>query len=88
MRQLNIIDVTLHKVGIDTNCYKYWQLPKAEKVAQQLEYNKLVNKYRRECIVKFPGVVHDFTGEFDMYLNQGMTPYEAWHEVMVEFAWK
>ena len=48
----------------------------------------LLCKYRKQCIVKYPGVTHDFTGEYDMYINKGMSPYEAWHEVMVEFAWK
>ena len=88
MRQLTKIDVILHKVGINTNCYKYWQLPRAEKVARQLEYNKAVCKYRKQCIVKYPGVTHDFTGEYDMYINEGMSPYKAWHTVMTEFAWK
>ena len=40
------------------------------------------------CIEIYEGITHDFRGEFDMYLNQGMSPYEAWHEVMIEFAWK
>ena len=39
-------------------------------------------------IVKYPGVTHGFTGEYDMYINEGMSPYEAWHEVMVRFAGK
>lgn len=88
MRQLTKVDVILHKVGINTRCFIYWNTLRAEEVAKQLEYNKLVAEYRRKCIVKYDGVVYDFTGEFNMYLNQGMSPYEAWHEVMVEFAWK
>ena len=86
MRQLTKFDVILHKVGINTDCYKYWQLPRAEKVARQLEYNKSVEEYRRKCIVKCPGITNDFTGEYNMYLNQGMTPKDAWLQVMIEFA--
>ena len=86
MRQLTKFDVILHKVGINTDCYKYWQLPRAEKVARQLEYNKSVEEYRRKCIVKYPGITYDFTGEYNMYLNQGMTPKDAWLQVMIEFA--
>ena len=55
MRHLAKIDVILHKVGINTDCYKYWQLPRAEEVARQLEYNKSVCKYRKQCIVEYPG---------------------------------
>ena len=88
MRQVTKFDVLLHKVRINTDCYKYWQLPRAEKVARQLEYNKSVCKYRKQCIVKYPGITHDFTGEYDVYINKGMSPYEAWHTVMTEFAWK
>lgn len=88
MRQLTKVDVILHKVGINTRCFIYWNTPRAEEVAKQLEYNRLVAEYRRKCIVKYPEGTFDFTGEFDMYLNQGMSPYDAWHEVMVEFAWK
>ena len=88
MRQLTKIDVILHKVGINTNCYKYWQLPRAEKAVIQLEYNNRVLEYRRKCIVEYSNAIYDFTGEYDMYINKGMLPYEAWHKVMVEFAWK
>lgn len=88
MRQLTKIDVILHKVGINTDCYNYWQLQTAEEAAKQLKYNNLVAEYRIKCIVKYPDGIYDFTGEYDMYLNQGMTPYDAWHTVMVEFAWK
>ena len=86
MKQLTKIDVILHKVGINTNCYKYWQLPRAEKVARQLEYNKSVCKYRRKCIVKYPGITHDFTGEYEIYLKNRLSPKDAWLQVMVEFA--
>lgn len=88
MRKLTKIDVILHKVGINTSCFIYWSKPRAERVIINLQYNKSVAEYRRKCIVKYPGVTHDFTGEYDMYINQGMCPYDAWHEVMVEFAWK
>lgn len=88
MRQLTKIDVILHKVGINTNCYKYWQLPRAEEVIKKLEYCRDVRKYREMCIEVYEGITYDFRGEFDMYLNKGMTPYEAWNEVMVEFVWK
>ena len=88
MRQLTKIDVILHKVGINTNCYKYWQLPKAEEVIKNLEYYRDVRKYREMCIEVYEGITHDFTGEYDMYINKVMTPYEAWHTVMTEFAWK
>ena len=88
MRHLTKIDVLLHKVGMNTRAYLYYSKPRAEKVARQLEYNKSVCKYRKQCIVKYPGITHDFRGEFDMYINEGMSPYEAWHTVMTEFAWK
>ena len=88
MRQLTKIDVILHKVGINTNCYKYWQLPRAEEVIKKLQYNKRVSEYRRKCIVKCSEFTYDFTGEYDMYINQGVSPYDAWYEVMTEFAWK
>ena len=88
MRQLTKIDVILHKVGINTSCFIYWSKPTAESVIKKLEYYRDVRKYREMCIEIYEGITHDFRGEFDMYLNQGMTPYEAWHEVMIEFAWK
>lgn len=88
MRQLTKVDVILHKVGINTRCFIYWSKPKVEEVDKQLAYNQLVAKYRRKCVVNYPGAIYDLTGEFDMYLNQGMSPYDAWHEVMVEFVWK
>ena len=88
MRQLTKFDVILHKVGINTDCYKYWQLPRAEEVTKQLHYNQSVLEYRIKCIVVCDGVTHDFTGEYDMYLNKGMTPSNAWYLTMTEFAWK
>ena len=86
MRQLTKIDVILHKVGINTNCYKYWQLPTAESAIKKLEYYRDVRKYREMCIEVYEEITHDFRGEFDMYLNQGMTPKDAWLQVMIEFA--
>ena len=88
MRQLTKIDVILHKVGINTSCLIYWSKPTAESVIKKLEYYRDVRKYREMCIEVYERITHDFRGEFDMYLNKGMTPYEAWHEVMIEFAWK
>ena len=88
MRHLTKVDVILHKVGINTNCYKYWQLPRAEMVIINLQYNKSIAKYRRKCIVKYPEVLYDFTDEYDRRINQGMCPYDAWHEVMKVFVWK
>ena len=88
MRQLTKIDVILHKVGINTSCVIYWSKPTAESVIKKLEYYRDVRKYREMCIEVYEGITHDFTGEYDMYINKGMSPYEAWHEVMVEFAWK
>lgn len=88
MRQLTKIDVILHKVGINTSCFIYWSKSTAEASIKKLEYSRDVRKYREMCIEIYEGITHDFRGEFDMYLNKGMTPYEAWHEVMIEFAWK
>ena len=88
MRHLTKIDVILHKVGINTPCFIYWSKPTAEAAVKKLEYYRDVRKYREMCIEVYEEITHDFRGEFDMYLNQGMTPYEAWHEVMIEFAWK
>lgn len=88
MRPLTKIDVILHKVGINTPCFIYWSKPTAEASAKKLEYYRDVRKYREMCIEIYEGITHDFRGEFDMYLNKGMSPYEAWHEVMIEFAWK
>ena len=88
MRQLTKFDVILHKVGINTPCFIYWSKPTAEASIKKLEYYRDVRKYREMCIEIYEGITHDFRGEFDMYLNKGMTPYEAWHEVMIEFAWK
>ena len=88
MRQLTKIDVILHKVGINTNCYKYWQLPRAEEVIKKLQYQNDVEEYRRKCIVEYEESTVDFTWEYNMYLNRGMSPYDAWYEVMTEFAWK
>lgn len=39
MSKLTKIDVIFHKVEINTDCYKYWQLPRAELVKQlNVEY--------------------------------------------------
>ena len=88
MRHLTKIDVILHKVGINTSCFIYWSKSTAEASIKKLEYYRDVRKYREMCIEIYEGITHDFRGEFDMYLNKGMTPYDAWHNVMIEFAWK
>ena len=86
MRQLTKFDVILHKVGINTPCFIYWSKPTAEEVVKNLQYNKSVEEYRRKCIVKYPGITHDFTGEYEIYLKMGLSPKDAWLQVMVEFA--
>ena len=88
MRQLTKFDVILHKVRINTPCFIYWSKSTAEAAVRKLEYYRDVRKYREMCIEVYDGIPHDFRGEFDMYLIQGMSPYEAGHEVMVELAWE
>ena len=88
MRHLTKIDVILHKVGINTPCFIYWSKPTVEEVVKNIQYRKSVEEYRRKCIVKYPGITHDFTGEYEIYLKMGLSPYDAWLQVMVEFAWK
>lgn len=81
MRPLSKIDVILHKVGVDTQCYKYWNLPKAERVVDNLDYQKRYLHYKKMCYYEN----FDFTGEYDMYINKGYSPANAYHEVVVEW---
>lgn len=42
--------------------------------------------YRRQCIViGIDGEIYDFTGEFDMYLQECNSPEDAYNTVFEEF---
>lgn len=86
MRALNKLDIILHKVGYDTTAYKYWQLPTAEECCRKQEYLNEVTYDRNLCrYVDECGVLQDFTGEFDMYLELTGDPQEAYGLVWEEF---
>lgn len=76
MREIRKIDILLDKVGIKTPCMRYWSKPTAESVAS---YN-----YWRNMTLLMDGKFN-FSGEFDMYISEGMTPQSAYDAIVREW---